>query len=539
MRGNALKMLAGIAVLSMGLSGCGAGGQSSAPKDDIITFGISEPSNPLVPGNTNERSGSLVVGMLFSGLVATKPDGSLVDEAAESVKANEDSSRFDVTLKSGGKFTDGTPVTSESFTKAWSYTANAKNGQLNSSFLSLIQGYDDLQKDGLKGDEQLSGLKVEDDTHFSISLNKPCSIFPTMLAYGGLAPLPESFYKDPKAFGEKPVGNGPYKFKAWKHGESIEVVPNPDYTGYYKPKNDGLTYKVYTDPKSEYADVQAGNLDVAGDVPATALRNLMSDKRLTGYSESGPRRLALGIPMDLAHFSGKEGTLRRRAISLALDRDAICTKIMNGMAEPAKDFSSKVIDGYSDSLKGNDVLSHDETKAKELWAQADAISPFEGQFVLSYSADDTNKDADQAIANELKNALGIDVKLNVFATKQEYKSALSDGKLNTAYNDYWGPDYPALENYLAPVYSTSAYQSGSNRDKYLNPEFDALLDKAASAASIDEANKTYQQAEEILLRDLPSIPIYNYNTVGAAANGLKSVQFNWGGDPVLAFITKN
>ena len=429
-------------------------------------------------------------------------------------------------------------MTSESFTKAWSYTANAKNGQLNSSFLSLIQGYDDLQKDGLKGDEQLSGLKVEDDTHFSISLNKPCSIFPTMLAYGGLAPLPESFYKDPKAFGEKPVGNGPYKFKAWKHGESIEVVPNPDYTGYYKPKNDGLTYKVYTDPKSEYADVQAGNLDVAGDVPATALRNLMSDKRLTGYSESGPRRLALGIPMDLAHFSGKEGTLRRRAISLALDRDAICTKIMNGMAEPAKDFSSKVIDGYSDSLKGNDVLSHDETKAKELWAQADAISPFEGQFVLSYSADDTNKDADQAIANELKNALGIDVKLNVFATKQEYKSALSDGKLNTAYNDYWGPDYPALENYLAPVYSTSAYQSGSNRDKYLNPEFDALLDKAASAASIDEANKTYQQAEEILLRDLPSIPIYNYNTVGAAANGLKSVQFNWGGDPVLAFITK-
>lgn len=203
MRGNALKMLAGIAVLSMGLSGCGAGGQSSAPKDDIITFGISEPSNPLVPGNTNERSGSLVVGMLFSGLVATKPDGSLVDEAAESVKANEDSSRFDVTLKSGGKFTDGTPVTSESFTKAWSYTANAKNGQLNSSFLSLIQGYDDLQKDGLKGDEQLSGLKVEDDTHFSISLNKPCSIFPTMLAYGGLAPLPESFWT-PRPSGKSP-----------------------------------------------------------------------------------------------------------------------------------------------------------------------------------------------------------------------------------------------------------------------------------------------------------------------------------------------
>ncbi|WP_049184313.1 ABC transporter substrate-binding protein, partial [Bifidobacterium scardovii] len=95
---------------------------------------------------------------LFSGLVGFKADGTAVNEVADKITPNADNTKFDVTLKSGWKFTDGTPVTSESFTKAWSYTANAKNAQLNSSFFSMIKGYDDLQKDGLKGDEQLSGL---------------------------------------------------------------------------------------------------------------------------------------------------------------------------------------------------------------------------------------------------------------------------------------------------------------------------------------------------------------------------------------------
>ena len=73
--------------------------------------------------------------------------------------------QYTIKIKSGWKFTDGTPVTAESFTKAWSYVANAKNAQKCSSFFSAIAGYDDLQKDGLKGDEQLSGLKVVDDHH--------------------------------------------------------------------------------------------------------------------------------------------------------------------------------------------------------------------------------------------------------------------------------------------------------------------------------------------------------------------------------------
>ena len=80
---------------------------------------------------------------------------------AESITANDDATQYGIKLKDGWKFTDGTNVTAESFTKAWSYTANAKNAQLCSSFFSTIKGYDALQDtDNLKGDEQLEGLKI-------------------------------------------------------------------------------------------------------------------------------------------------------------------------------------------------------------------------------------------------------------------------------------------------------------------------------------------------------------------------------------------
>ena len=113
---------------------------------------------------------------------------------AESITANDDASQYDIKLKSGWKFTDGTPVTAESFTKAWSYTANAKNAQKCASFFSTIKGYDKLQDaDNLNGDEQLEGLTVVNDNEFTVDLNQSDSVFAIKVGYSGFAPLPESF----------------------------------------------------------------------------------------------------------------------------------------------------------------------------------------------------------------------------------------------------------------------------------------------------------------------------------------------------------
>ena len=76
----------------------------------------------------------------------------------------------------------------------------------------------------------------------------------------------------------------------------------------------------------------------------------------------------------------------------------------------------------------------------------------------------------------------------------------------------WIFDYPAMENYLGPLYST---HGSSNYYGYSNPEFDSLLAQGDRAATPEEATKLYQQAEDILARDLPMIPLrYWVNNFG-------------------------
>ncbi len=96
----------------------------------------------LIPGSTNETGGGKRVDLLFSRLVSFDKDGKASNEVAESITPNDDATQYTIKIKSGWKFTDGTPVTAESFTKAWSYVANAKIAQKCSSFFSTIAGYD-------------------------------------------------------------------------------------------------------------------------------------------------------------------------------------------------------------------------------------------------------------------------------------------------------------------------------------------------------------------------------------------------------------
>ena len=527
------------------LSACGGSNSNAASGDtagsNIITAYNSEPQNPLIPGNTNETGGGKPVDLLFSRLVSFDKDGKASNEVAESITPNDDATQYTIKIKSGWKFTDGTPVTAESFTKAWSYVANAKNAQKCSSFFSAIAGYDDLQKDGLKGDEQLSGLKVVDDTTFTVDLNQSDSVFPIKVGYSAFAPLPESFYKDPKAFGEAPVGNGPYKFSKWDHNKEIALVKNPDYKGNEDVKNDGVTFKVYTDDSAAYRDIQAGNLDVMESVPAAFTKTFKTDKKVQAYSEAGSVIQTFTIPSSLDHFKNdEEGQLRRQAISMAINRDQLIDKVLNGNATAATEFTSPKTPGYSDSLKGADNLKFNASKAKELWAKADAISKYDGQLTFSYNADGGAKPLYDAVVNQLKNNLGIDAATNPIPTFQEFRDAVTNRQMKGAFRTGWQPDYPSAENYLWQLYSTAAADgNGSNDGDYKSPAFDDMCKQAAAASSTDDANKLYQQAEEILLNDLPAIPLYYSNASGVASLNVKSgYAFDWQNLPTYTEMSK-
>ena len=467
----------------------------------------------MIPGNTNETGGGRPIDLMFAGLVSFDKDGKAKNEVADSITANDDATQYDIKLKDGWKFTDGTDVTAESFTKAWSYTANAKNAQLCSSFFSSIKGYDALQNtDNLKGDEQLEGLKIVNDHEFTVDLSQPDSAFSIKLGYSGFYPLPESFYKDPKAFGESPVSDGPYKFSSWDHDKEIKLVKNPDYKGNRKVNNDSKTFE--------------------------------SDSSVVPYNKAGSVIQTFTIPSDLEHWktSTEEGQLRRQALSMSIDRQAICDKVLNGLGTPAVEFTSPKTPGYSDSLKGNENLKYNKKKAKELWEKANAISPWtsDDKLTFSYNADGGAKPIFEAVVNSVKNTLGIDVTTNPVPTFQEFRNDVTDRKMTGAFRTGWQPDYPSPENYLYQLYSSSAADgNGSNDGDYKNSAFDDLCSKAAAAQTTDEANKLYQQAQEILLNDLPAVPLYYSNANGVAASGVKNFVMNWQNVPMYNEISKS
>jgi oligopeptide transport system substrate-binding protein len=111
--------------------------------------------------------------------------------------------------------------------------------------------------------------------------------------------------------------------------------------------------------------------------------------------------------------------------------------------------------------------------------------------------------------------------------------------MKSAFRTGWQPDYPSAENYLKPLYSSSAADgNGSNDGDYKNSAFDALISKAASSTSEDDANKDYQAAQELLLKDLPAVPLYYSNANGVAAKGVKGFTMNWKNLPVYQDLTK-
>ena len=186
------------------------------------------------------------------------------------------------------------------------------------------------------------------------------------------------------------------------------MKPNPDYHGNRKPHNKGLRFEFYANLDTAYADLLSGNLDVLDTIPSSALTIYKRD--LGGNAASGPVAVSqsLDTPLRLPHFGGEEGRLRRLALSAAINRPQICQQIFNGTRSPARDFTASSLPGFDPNIPGNDALDFNPERARQLWAQANAISPWSGRYAIAYNADSGHQEWVDAVANSIKNVLGID-----------------------------------------------------------------------------------------------------------------------------------
>lgn len=517
------------------LAGCGGGVLSP----DLVVVNGGEPPNPLVPTGTNDSQGGRILDRLFAGLMSYDAAGNPAPEVAQSIESG-DNVNYRIVLKPGWRFTDGSPVTAHSFVDAWNYGALSTNAQLQQSFFSPIDGYDALAA-GQPQQTTMTGLRVVNDLEFTVRLKAPTVDFKLRLGHSAFYPLPQAAFRDMAAFGRHPIGNGPYQLAggpdgpAWEHNVRIDLRPNPDYHGNRKPRNKGLRFEFYANLDTAYADLLSGNLDVLDTIPPSALPVYRRD--LGDRVTAGPAAInqSLDTPLRLPHFGGEEGRLRRLALSAAINRAQICRQIFADTRSPARDFTARSLPGFDPNIAGSDALDFDPERARRLWAQADAISAWSGSYPIAYNADAGHQDWVDAVANGIKNVLGIDALGAPQPTFAGFRTQITNRSIGSAFRAGWQGDYPSMIEFLAPLFATGA---GSNDVGYSSPRFDAALKTAEAAPDLPQAAALANDAQRILFHDMPVVPLWNYISVVGWSAEVSHVTVTWNGLPDYENIVK-
>lgn len=541
MRGaTSAKWVAGAVIVAMAATACST---SSDSKSDgkaggNITVVLGEPQHGLVPQNTAETEGAEVLNAVFTGLV--KYDNKTNEPklaVAESIETT-DSKTWTIKIKDGYTFHNGEKVDAKSFVRAWNWGANQENAAEGLPFFDKFEGSEELApgKDKKPTATELKGLKLVDEKTFTVTLKNPFSQFKTMLGYTAFYPLPAAFDADPKKFGESPIGNGPFQMDgAWEHNKQIKVKKYDKYPAEGRAKLDGVTFKVYDNLDTAYNDLRADTIQIVDKLPVSALATVSQEfgDRYIYKPESGVGYVGLPISTNPEAFGKVE---IRKAISMAIDRETIAKTIFNGTRKPADDFISPIIPGYRKGALG-DVVTYNPTKAKELYTQAGGVPG--NKMEIGYNADGGHKEWIEAVANQLKANLGIEVTAKPFTKFGDMLDDLQAKKYKGAFRMGWSMDYPAAENYLRPIFSKVAIENGSNYGGYVNEEFEKLMDQADTATDAAEGLKLYQKADDVLIKDLPYIPVFSYMSSSAYSKTVKNVEVDAQGRMDLANVELN
>ncbi|MEU9361497.1 ABC transporter substrate-binding protein [Streptomyces sp. NPDC048301] len=529
MRGATQARWAACAVaVALAATACGGGDSGGGGGDDgIVSSSWGDPQNPLEPANTNEVQGGKVLDMVFRGLVRYDPKtGEAQNEIAQKIDSS-DSQNFTVTIKDNWTFSNGEKITAKSFVDAWNYGAALKNNQKNAYFFQYIDGYDKVHPEsGSASADTLSGLKVVNDTTFTVKLSQKFSLWPDTLGYAAFVPLPKAFYDDHDAWLSKPIGNGPYTIESYAKGSSMNLRRWDDYPGADKAQNGGIDLKVYTDNNTAYTDLTAGNLDLVDDVPASQLKNVEADLGDRYINTPAGIIQTLAFPFYEKAWDTPDAVKVRQGLSMAINRDQITNQIFQQTRTPASDWTSPVLGAEGGFKKGlcGPACVYNKAEAKKLIEEGGGIPG--GQLKISYNADTgSHKEWVDAVCNSINNVMGnnkacVGGPVGTFA---DFRSQVSTQKLTGAWRAGWQMDYPLIQNFLQPLYYTNA---PSNDGKWSDKKFDDLVDKANAESDKAQAVSTFQDAEKVLVDQMPVIPLWYQNGSAGYSDRVENVSLN-------------
>lgn len=479
-------------------------GTQLADKQELVRNNGSEPAS-LDPHKVESDVEFNIISDLFDGLVSVSPTGEIQPRLAEKWE-NKDNTVWTFHLRPGITWSDGTPITAEDIVWSWQRLVDPKTVSPYASYpgsMRIVNGTDIAE--GKKAPESL-GVKAINDATLEVTLTQPNAAFLAMLAHPSLVPIDKVLVG---RFGEKwtkPehfVSSGAYTLSQWVVNERIVAVRNPHY---WDNAHTVINKVTYLPISSEAADVnryKAGEIDIVYTVPINQFAQL---KKTLGSE--------LDVSPQLATYYYQFNTTRppfndarvRRALNLALDKDIIAGKVLGQGQRPAWLISQPDIGGVK--LQTPDYASWPMDKriaeAKKLLAEAGFNDSHPLSFNLLYNTSESHQRIAIAASSMWKKNLGVEAKLQ----NQEWKTMLDTMHTHNfdAVRYAWIADYDDAATFL----NTFRTGDSQNTTQYSNPDYDRALVNAAKSKTAQERGKFYQQAEDLLGRDVPAIPVYHY-----------------------------
>jgi ABC-type transport system substrate-binding protein len=455
----------------------------------------------LDPALAADVASATYVVEIFSGLVTFDKDLNIVPDIAERWEVSSDGRTYTFRLRRGVLFHDGSRmVTAHDFKYSMERALNPRTGSTVAlTYLGDIVGARDFARGRA---QEVTGIKVIDDFTLQITIDAPKSYFLAKLTYPTAYVVKrEQVEGNPRGWTRQPIGTGPFKLREWRLGERIVLEPNPDYYLEPKPALSRITFllaggsplTMYENGEVDVAPVGINDIERVRD-PRDPLNKEMKQvaELATYYVGFNTRRPPFNDPRV------------RRALAMAIDKDALARVVLREMAVPAKGILPPGIPGHNPDIQG---LPFDPQEARKLLMEAGGPEILRGASLLVSGVGGTPGPVIEAIQAMWEQHLGVrpQVQQVEFATFLQQVDRRQFDMMTLG----WIADYLDPEDFLDILFHS---QSPDNRTGYANPEVDRLLEQARTMPTdTEEARQArlriYQQAEQIIVQDSPWIPL--------------------------------
>jgi peptide/nickel transport system substrate-binding protein len=484
-----------------------------------LRIGLSAEPSAMDPHYHNLSPNNSILSHVFERLIEPDETQRLLPGLAESWKVI-DETVWEFKLRKGVTWHDGSPFTADDVVFTFQRAPNVPNSP--SSFAAAVKG---------------KTVKKIDDHTVHISAGAVAPTLPNDLS--GLLIVSkkhgESARTEDYNSGKAAIGTGPYKLAKFTPGDRIEFER---YDGYWgaKPKWTKLTFRPIGAAPARVAALLAGDVDLIEDTPTADIERLKKDPKIE-LSQRVSNRLVyffIDHAKDVTPFAkAKDGSeiknpfkdkRVRQAMTKAINRDAIVSRVMEGVAIPAGQFLPEGYFGISDKLK---PVAYDPEGAKKLLAEAG----FPNGFKLTLHTPNGRYINDVKIAEAVAQMLtrvGVETSLEALQPAVFFTRASQGGPNNTPEFSFilvgWATPTGENSGSLVPLVNTFDRAKGTgtaNRGRYSNPEVDRLSAEALKINDDGKRTALLAKATEIAIEDVALIPSHYQLNTWASRKGLK------------------